>query len=88
MADIPEDFADRVQALLDCPSPSYDDEIESAKTELLGAVHRALAKADASFREQACQELVFAIDSYVDIKIAVAFDMVSDRIEAKTGVRP
>lgn len=64
-----------------------DAELMLGKTELELALARITNKNPGN-RAREMRDAVDTIDAYIDLKIAIALEMISDRIEAKTGVRP
>lgn len=64
------------------------NEREFLKDALKGFLDSSNASDWGFVRESATDRLIAAIDQYVEMKMAETMDMMSDRIESSTGVRP
>jgi hypothetical protein len=72
-----------------------DPDIVTGKSEMMHAIHECLHYHDTSLSEDRISRLVEVIDTYIELKIAIATEMLADRyagklasIEAATNVRP
>lgn len=85
MADIPDDFTEDVQAELSRVDKGDGMILETAQ--LIAAFVKMLNDGS-QYRSRSITTVIDALDVYIETKIAIALNHLSDRIEEKTGVRP